>query len=74
MVTITRGGGSGSSSGSSSGSGTKPIYERLCELIAAKVTPRILDGTPMMNGAIKEGIMEIMDKPHSAFLPRILQV
>ncbi|KAL7619292.1 hypothetical protein Lser_V15G04015 [Lactuca serriola] len=49
--------GSGSGLGSGSGSGTKPIDERLCELIIVEATRDILDATPVIFVTVKEGIM-----------------
>ena len=61
--------GSGSGSGSEAGSGgpTDGIDERLRELIAAKVTKGILDATPVIFGAVKDGMMEIMEERLRAF-------
>ena len=74
VVTRFGAGGSGSGSGSENGSGdtTDSIDERLCELIAAEVTKGILDATPVIFGAVKEGIMEIMEKRLRSFRTEIV--
>ena len=68
-MVVTRFGAWGSRLGSrfGSGDGTKPIDERLCELIAVEVMRGILDATPIIFGTVKEGMMEIMEERLRAF-------
>ena len=67
---ITRG--SGSRSGSCLGSGVEPMDESLHNLITAKVTRGILDGTVVIFGTIKEGIMDIMEERVRSFQVEIV--
>ena len=61
------GSGSGSGVGSGSGNTTNGIDGRLRELIAAEVTKGILDATSVNFGAVKDGMMEIMEEKLRAF-------
>ena len=71
VVTQHGAGGSGSGSRSGSGDGTKPIDERLHELIAVDLTRVILDATPVIFGTVKEGMMEIMEERLREFIAEI---
>ena len=60
MVMSTYRGGSGS--GSRLGYGAEPIAQRIREFVSSKITCGILDGTLVMSGTIKEGIIELLNE------------
>lgn len=62
----------GYGSGSSSDTDVEPINERIRKFITFEITPDILDMTSLMFGAIKEGIIEILDECLGAFRVEIV--
>ena len=71
VITLWGGFGFGSCFGSGFGLGKKLIDDRLHEFIAAEVTRSIVDGTPVVFGTIKEGIIDLIDEWLRSFWAKI---